>query len=244
MRRLRIVLWLLFASLSCGVSRAAPPPFVGCPSEGQSGPLPAPTGPLATPVVPKAAARYLADYSSAGLGVLAPRGWHCIAMYGSGGAFLLVTPRRYTADSLPGFNSLIGPAVELSFLNGENSGRDQVALVFSRLFPFKRRFIADVAENDELLGLPRRERIGRMSADRTVRRSRTVVDYTTPAHRGGMGTFSSRLGPGARPIFGRAMLAKSNGVDSVILLNVRLPAGLRGLLPVILASVAHSHAEG
>ena len=37
--------------------------------------------------------------------VLAPRGWHCIEMYGSGGAFLLVTPEPHSADELQTFPS-------------------------------------------------------------------------------------------------------------------------------------------
>ena len=112
-----------------------------------SGPVPAPTIPQASPGIPAIHADQLAFYAAKGMSVLAPRGWHCIEVYSSGGSFLLVTPRLYTADTLPNFYSLIGPAVELSLLSGENSGRDQVADVFSRLFPFKREFIHDAAEN-------------------------------------------------------------------------------------------------
>ena len=222
------ILWLRSA-------RAAPLPpalpFVACPSDGQSGPLPPPEARPAIPRIPGPAIDHLALYASGGMAVLAPRNWHCIEVYGSDGATLLVTPRRYTMATLPDFGRLAGPAVELSFINGENSGRDQVAEVFSRLFRFKRAFIQGVASGYDD---PTRYPHGPYPTDTTVRRSRARVDYTTPPHRQGMGTYESRLGPGANPIMGRASLAHSNGVDSVVLLNVRLPPRLRVQAPVIL----------
>ncbi len=173
--------------------------------------------------------------------LLAPRGWHCRETYGSGGAVLLVTPRSYAADGPPGFDSLAGPALELSFLNGENSGRDQVAEVFSRLFPFKRRFIRSMEDaDDDARRFPR----GPYPFDRTAHRSRSEIDYTTPAHHQGMGTFDSRLKPGDDPITGLAILARSNGVNSVVLLNLRLPPGSRALAPAILHAVQTMRAGG
>ncbi len=205
-----------------------------------SGPAPAPAAPPRVPMVPAAAARELAVYAAQGMTLLAPRGWHCREAYGSGGAVLLVTPRSYAADDMPGFDSLAGPALELSFLNGENSGRDQVAEVFSRLFPFKRRFIRGVENADDAHRFPR----GPYPVDSTVRRSRSEVDYTTPAHHQGMGTFDSRLKPGDDPITGLAILAQSNGVDSVVLLNLRLPSRWRALAPAILDAVRTLRAGG
>lgn len=116
------VLVVLLGGLLGGGAQAASvaPPFVGCPADGMSGPAPPP----ANPHIPVAHTNQLALYAAAGMKVLAPRGWHCIEMYGSGGAVLLVTPHLYTADTLPGFKTLVGPAVEVLFLNGENSGRD------------------------------------------------------------------------------------------------------------------------
>lgn len=230
-----LVLLLLGTAHPGGAWAASPPApsFVGCPADGMSGPVPAPATTPDAPRVPAGAARQLAYYASAGFAVLAPRGWHCIEIYGSGGAVLLVTPRLYTADTIPDFHSLAGPAVELLFLNGENSGRDQVAEVFSRLFPFKHRFIRSVASD---LDIVHRFPHGPYAADRMVWRNRAEVDYATPPHRDGMGTYSSRLGPGPDPITGAAILAKANGVDSVVLLNVRLSPGLRGMVPIILAA--------
>ena len=79
--------------------------------------------------------------------------------------------------------------------------------------------------------------------DRTVRRDRKEVDYMTPPYHEGMGTFSSRLAPAAGPIAGAAFLAESNGVDSVLLLNVRLPPHLRALASAILDAARQAQAS-
>ena len=158
------------------------------------------SGPVEAPAKPPAYARgpgQLALYAAEGQQVLAPRGWPRIEIYGSGGAFLLVTPHPYTAATLPDTNKLVGPAVELSLLSGENSGRDQVAEVFSRQFPFRRAFIQSAAANYDT---PRRFSRGLFPRDSTVRRSRAEVDYITPPHLQGMGTYESRLQPDPRAV--------------------------------------------
>ena len=131
--------------------------------------------------------------------------------------------------------------MELSLLSGENSGREQVAAVFARLFPFKRAFIRSVAEGHDT---PPRYARGPYPGDRTSRRGRTEVDYTTPPHRHGMGTYSSVLQPDADPVDGTALLAQVQGVNSVVLLNVRLPARLRRLGSTILRAAAASRMHG
>lgn len=88
---------------------AEPVPVVGCPAESMSGPLPAPATPPIRARVAAAGAGQLALYAAEGQQVLVPRGWHCIELYGSGGAVLLVTPHFYTAAILPGANRLSGP---------------------------------------------------------------------------------------------------------------------------------------
>ena len=206
-----------------------------------SRPVPAPAIPPASTRVPAAHAGQLALYAAEGQQVFAPRGWHCIETYGSEGAILLVTPRPYTATAFPDANSLAGPAVELSLLSGENSGRDQVAAVFSRLFPFKRDFIRSAADNYDI---PPRYPSGPFPGDRTIRRGRTEVDYITPPRRNGMGTYESRLQPDSDPIIGTAILAHVQGVDSVVLLDIRLPPHLRALGPVILRAAAAAQLNG
>ena len=147
--------------------------------------LTAPVAPPANPRVPAAHAGQLALYVAADLAVLAPRGWHCIAMYGSGGAFLLVTPRPYTATTLPDFSRLTGPAVELSLLNGENSGRDQVAEVFSRLFPFKHAFIRSAAANHDVPPDYPQGRFPAAPSHLGSRSSQPPFPYGTPTRHGG-----------------------------------------------------------
>ena len=231
---LRTLIIALAGLWPCGGWAAPSPAFVGCPADGMSGPAPAPAAPPPAQRVPPRGDG-LALYAAAGMNVLAPRGWHCFEMYGSGGAVLLVTPRRYTAATFPGQNTLSGPAVELLLLSGENSGRDQVAELFSRLFPAKRGFIRSIASDDDP---PRHYPRGPFPSDRTVRRGPAEVDYATPPHRTGMGTYSSRLRPSAEPIAGAVLLAHVDGVDSAVLLNVRLPPGLRALGPAILRAAA------
>ena len=167
-------------------------------------------------------------------------------IYSSGGASLLVTPhlftpRLFTGATLPDVDKLTGPAVELILLSGENSGRDQVAEVFARLFPFERDFIRDAAGTFDT---PRRYPRGPFAGDKTIRRSGAEVDYVTPPHRDGMGTYASRLRPDADPIVGAAMLARVQGVDSVLLLDIRLPPHLRALDDDILRAAVATHLEG
>jgi hypothetical protein len=64
-------------------------PFVGCKSDGQSGPLRAPKGKSKVLPIGKETAQRLAYYKAEqGFSVLAPRGWYCFETYGSGGAAL------------------------------------------------------------------------------------------------------------------------------------------------------------
>ena len=74
-------------------------PFVGCPSDGQQGPVAAPKGqPKAVNVEPAAAARlawYQARYTG---GALAPRGWKCFSLYGSSGTTLTIVATNGPAN--------------------------------------------------------------------------------------------------------------------------------------------------
>jgi hypothetical protein len=57
-------------------------PFVGCPMDGQQGPIEAPVRPLDIPPVSDGVAGRLAYYASGNIGVLAPRGWSCLGLLG------------------------------------------------------------------------------------------------------------------------------------------------------------------
>src|SRR5689334_20720696 len=121
------ILPALYISLSA--STAAPPslqpvPFVGCPSDGQTGPISAPQ-PIGTPKLPARAAAKLAFCATDHASVLAPRGWHCIGLYGSSGQTLIVTPDRHQAEEFFASEpvSIHGPAVQMTVSEGGTSGR-------------------------------------------------------------------------------------------------------------------------
>ncbi len=77
-------------------------PFVGCGSDGQLGPVKAPQGQRKLVAISADLAQQLAYYKSEyGIGVVAPRGWHCFGTYGSNGSTLYVTPDRSTLLNCP-----------------------------------------------------------------------------------------------------------------------------------------------
>ncbi len=75
-------------------------PFVGCKSAGQWGPRKPPRGIADVAVIsPRLKSRF-SYYEARSLGVLAPRFWHCFAIYGSRSSTLLVAPQRINARML------------------------------------------------------------------------------------------------------------------------------------------------
>lgn len=211
-------------------------PFVGCASEGQSGPNPAPTEAEGEgAVAPATLAPGLAFYASSDLGVLAPRGWQCLGLSGSNGAILLVSPTPLTADS---FN-LTGPVVQVTRSLGSTSGRFAVAAVAARLFPLADSFVQDVIDE----GIRPKEDFpkGPFPKDKTIRRSETLVEFTTPANEDGMGTMS-RLSKNGDPIQGVAILLPDEDMD-LVTLQVRLPANQRGFAVPIISGIENTQGE-
>jgi hypothetical protein len=208
-------------------------PFVGCAADGQMGPVAAPTGSRSTPVPPAWALPQLAYYASTGLGVFAPRGWHCIGMYGSGGVTLVVTPEPHDANDLRPETRLTGPAIELSRMNGTTSGRFEVAQIGARIFPVSRAFVQQVID----LGLvPETEfPTGPYPADTLIRRSDTEIEFVTAANHEGLGT-STRIAMNGQTISGVAILLPEVDMDLVIL-AVRLPSDTQALTPAIIRAV-------
>jgi len=122
-------------------------PFIGCKSDGQVGPLDAPTGQAPAIKLSAAAARRLAYYKAEnGIGVLAPRGWRCFSTYGSNGSSLFVSPEAFDATRMfsTDWKSFAGPAIQISIADGGTSGRFQVAKVIARVFPDRRQFVGTV----------------------------------------------------------------------------------------------------
>lgn len=110
---------MVWFSVAAGLGAQARVPFVGCASDGQVGPKPAPGGAAQLVAVDAKEARRFAYYKTElGPGVLAPRGWYCYGTYGSGGASTLVTPEPIPPRKLFGESDLrfTGTAVVASFV--------------------------------------------------------------------------------------------------------------------------------
>lgn len=181
------------------------------------------------------AARKLAYYKSEqGAGFLAPRGWYCFGTYGSGGDALFVSPQSIkTVDIFsPGRSGLAGPAIELWRRFGETSGRFDVAEIIARVFPAYKAFATGVmAEFDQ----PTRSlTFGPYPNDRLIYKSKTMVEYRTPARTDGLGTHSL-LNKNGSPIDGVAILIGQP--PDVLLLSVRLPPDLNGLTSTVVLQV-------
>ncbi len=226
------VMWTLLQQPACAAEPLRAPNVVGCPSDGMSGPVPAPARKSAPMLHASLAGRVSYYASPGGMAVLAPSGWHCLQLYGSGGANLFVTPSAHAeaelyADHAP----LSGPVVLLQRINGWTSGRDQVARVAARLYPTRPDLVRR-AEEDEP-DMPHDFPSGPYPADTLVRHGPADVEYATPAGRSGMGT-DGRLAVGGTLVTGAAVLTAQGNLVKV---DVRLPPSLAWLAQPIVAQV-------
>jgi hypothetical protein len=197
------------------------------------GPMEAPKATIQTVPITAREARGLAYYSAQGIGVLAPRGWYCFGVYGSSGDGLAVSPepidttQRFSAD----WKGFAGPAIEISHSFGGTSGRFTVAEIIARVFPDYKAFATHVAAE-----FPQNPfTVGPYPNDVLTYKSKTMVEYKTPALTEGLGTRSS-LKKNGSPIEGVAVLTGEKTPD-VLLLSVRLPPELTGLTSVIVGQV-------
>jgi hypothetical protein len=206
-------------------------PFIGCPSDGQVGPIAAPTGHPKHVKLPSAIATRLAYYKGDdSVGVLAPRGWQCFSTYGSNGSSLFVAPqlpphKSFFSGSWKGFS---GSVIQISNVDGGTSGRFSVAQTIARVFPAHRAFAQQVL--DEHLGLDKLPS-GPYPTDVLRYRSPEVVEYTTPPNTDGLGTKSWLLKNGT-PITGVEILQTEE--PNAVSLAVRLPADSTNLAPLII----------
>ena len=211
-------------------------PFIGCPSDGQVGPLAAPAGQARQLPIPPATAARLAWYKAANApGVVAPRGWHCFSTYGSSRATLYISPGPLTAKLvLPGngWNGFSGPAIEISSTYGDTSGRFKVAETIARVFPAHRNFVQKVIAEGIMpaSSFP----FGPYPTDKLIYKSKEIVEYVTPANTTGLGT-NSELKKSGEPISGVAILAGEE--PNLIQLYARLPPAMSGLTPTIIQQV-------
>jgi len=198
-------------------------PFVGCPADGQTGPIAAPHGQPRTVTLPRTIASALAYYAGAvGPGVFAPRGWRCRVRYGSGGGGILVAP------TLP-LRGTRGAAVEEDDALAGTSGRFEVAFTAARLF---RKVAASFIEQVRKEGLAADSEFahGPYPDDSLSYLDSATVQYVTPPFREGLGT-KGILVPSAEPIRGLVMLdlPDSDSDGGLSVLRVRLGRKLQGL---------------
>ena len=210
-------------------------PFIGCKSDGQVGPLAAPTGqPKAVMIAPGLAAHLAYYQAENGPGVLAPLGWHCFGVYGSNGSSLFVTPQALTPELVfsDNWNGFSGPAIQLSVSLGGTSGRFEVAKIIARIFPAYRSFVTHVIA--EKLEQPSSFPFGPYPKDHLTYQGKKIVEYQTPPNTDGLGT-DSRLQKNSDPITGVAIL---EGADTnLIHLSARLPPDLAPAATSILHQV-------
>jgi hypothetical protein len=223
---------LSLAPWSWAASQSSIIPFVGCPAEGQAGPLDPPTARPVRLYIDAQSAKQLAYYRGAqGAGALAPRGWSCRVWYASSGSTLVVTPAPIPALILP-MPNVSGPAVVMSATVGGTSGRFGVAETAARYFPeIAQDFIQRVKAEGTLPA-------GSFDVrpyphDAIHRRGPKVVEYTTPAQEDGRGT-EDNLEKSSLPIHGLLVLDDSDREwPDMIELRIRLPENLQSLTPVI-----------
>ena len=208
-------------------------PFIGCKSDGQAGPLEVPKGTSTSVPIGLSAAQKLAYYSAfgQGSGVLAPRGWYCFGIYGSGGSSLSVSPQPIDSANRfsPNWTGFAGPGIEVSNRDGGTSGRFEVAEIIARVFPAYRSFATSLEQSDPAGGPVT---FGPYPTDVLTYKGKKVVEYETPPLSEGLGTYHSSLKKNERPINGVAMLVGQP--PSLSLLSVRLPPQWEVLTSVII----------
>lgn len=210
-------------------------PFIGCKAVGQIGPVNAPNGKsMVLPITAEAAQRLAYYKSQEGFGVLAPRGWFCLGVYGSNGYTLYVSPQQNVTSQLfsTTWSGIAGPIIEIGGEDGETSGRFGVARTIARVFPAHRAFVEKVIEEDmePASSFP----FGPYPRDKLIYRSKEMVEYETPANTDGLGT-NSRLKKNASSISGVAILLGQT--PDLLLLSVRLSPNLADLKSTIVQQV-------
>jgi hypothetical protein len=183
-------------------------------------------------IVPAEAAQRLSYYKAEeGVGVLAPRGWHCFGTYGSNGTTLYVSPDAINASDLflTSWKGFAGPVVQISSEEGDTSGRFAVARTVARVFPGHKAFVEGIiAEGIEPAGsFP----YGPYPTDRLKYRSEDIVEFWTPPHAEGLGT-ASRLLKNDSPISGVAILFGEE--PNLLQLWVRIPSDAGDLTDFII----------
>ena len=233
--RIAVLVTAVMCSHFGGLKAQTTVPFVGCKADGQVDSVDPPKGSAVALAISAREAGRLAYYKSARtMGALAPRGWHCGAINGSGSEDLYILPKPFDPRDI--FSSerpkISGPAIGVSRLYGDTSGRFEVAEIISRMFPAYRSFAANVAAAFDLPPFPARP----YPMDTIRYKGKTLAEYRTPPQTEGLGTYSW-LGKNDRAISGAAMLV--GPAPDLLLIAVRLPDSLQSLAPIIVARFEH-----
>ena len=146
-----------------------------------------------------------------------------------------IDPKAPFSDSWKGFS---GQAIQISYSSGGTSGRFEVAQIIARVFPKYKAFAENViAEGIEpASSFP----FGPYPKDKLTYRSKSIVEYETPANTEGLGTVS-RLQANASPIEGVAILS---GADTdLVQLSARLSEKDHDLISTIVEQVENESAD-
>ena len=209
--------------------------FQGCPANGQTGPVPAPT--LSHFTLPAPLPKGLALYASQDLTAVAPAGWHCLELYGSSGAFLMLKP-----DAFPQTDSTLevrisGPGIQVSSTSGTTSGRFDVARTIARAFPTHQPFVQSVIQ--EGIEPASRFPTGPYPDDQITREGDRDIAFVTPAHTVGFGT-ESRLTANNTPIKGVIHLTSAQDLMTI---HVRLASNQSHLTQTIIDQTRKLNAD-
>jgi hypothetical protein len=225
-----ITLAVLFGSvLQAQFGTPVTVPLVGCETVGPMGSAAAPGDSTMDVAINPAFTDQFAFYQAEqGQGVLAPRGWQCVAMYGRGTVLLVVMPKVDRAIAAAGKLQIAGPAVAVESADGTgmSPGKLAVAALCARLFPVRQDWARTTLEE---VGV--KAPAGPYAHDVLTYESDVSVQFRTPAKQEGFGT--EMFGQGTDPIDGTALLM---GQDS-LLVQVRLPDAQRKLTSSILKQV-------
>jgi hypothetical protein len=192
---------------------------VGCPADGQAGPIEAPQESARTVPTAEALPETIAYYKGLQApGVFAPRGWHCHVWYGSGGGVLLVTPDAQRPVNGTAWPATSGEAVELTFHDPGASGMYEVQAYSLFFFHTRQEFRHWV----EAEGFGFMNPYEDFKNDSIKIRGRTIAEFITPARTTGFGT-AQFLRPSADPIEGVVVLGNSKAYgEYLVVLRIRL----------------------
>jgi hypothetical protein len=204
--------------------------FVGCPGDGQTGPIDAPHGAPKAVALDEVPADEVAYYrGEQARGAFAPRGWQCRVWYGSSGSTLVVAPAPIDGPSA----KLHDQAVEMSSFVGGTSGRFAVATYASRLFPAPAAAFIQKVKGEGFEPAAQFER-GPYTTDSVEYLNSLTAAFTTPARTAGLGT-AGHLEPSQDAVRGVAVLDTSDPAEpDMSIVRVRLGSNRRHLAAAVL----------